>query len=132
MIDNNFFIEEKSSFIKSHKCSGNIEQRYSKLLNEKIKQYEQFLETYFDVGDISYINIFKQKFGFLTEDSTTFKGLMENFKFQEIISSEKIIFIANAVSYNNQRILIATWDNKEHSLYYPKYFILSREKSFLF
>lgn len=121
-------LDDKVEFVRSHSCSGRMERHYSDLLKEEFSAYQDFLCMVFEVGDISYVNVWKQKFGFLEEGSDTYNELLANEKFSQGLSSDSIAFKAHVCDNNGIRFIVVTWDNDQHKSLWPKCFVYARKK----
>ena len=122
------FLSQKPDFIKTHTCSGRMEKSYSEKLGDYFDAYQNYMCAYLDVGDLSFIDVYKLKFGYLEENTDLFDKLIEysNSQFEQI--GDNITFKSYLCNAGEFRFIIATWDNEEHKSYYPRWNLYCRKK----
>lgn len=122
-------LRPSNSLVKSHTCAGKTERVFSERLGEKFNTYERILTNFFEVGDLSYVHVFKLQFGFLEQDSDIFNDLVAYFDSDLELESESITFRANFCKKDNTKFAVVTWVDTTGSVsYYPKYVVYMRKK----
>ena len=101
----------KLSFVKSHTCSGRMERNYSEFLGEYFEQYNNSLCNFFEVGDLSFIDVYKAKFGFLNVANPIIQNILETcLSFEQTLETEKIKSTCYFCVYGDSRFIINVWD----------------------
>ena len=121
----------ENTLVKTHTCGGRIERKFSEQLGHKFELYERAVTDFFEVGDLNYVHVLKLKFGFLEEGSELLEDLLGYEKSSLEIKSDNISFKSIFCIKDSVKFAIVTWDNQDHSCYYPKYLIYLRKKDVL-
>lgn len=102
-------LNTEHELIKSHSCSGRMERHYSEMLEDRFQDYQDFLCNVFEVGDISFVNVWKKRFGFLTEGSEFYDLLLSNEKFSQELNTPEISFVGHVCVHEGIVYVVAVW-----------------------
>lgn len=121
-------LDNTVEFIKSHSCSGRMERKFAEQLCSEFQSYQDLLTFVFEVADISFVNVWKQKFGFLEFESDVVNNFLTHEKYNGVLNSDKLTFIYHVCESNGFNFMITSWDNSDHKLLYPRCHLYLRKK----
>lgn len=102
-------LNSEHELVKSHSCSGRMERRYSEQLCDLFDEYKDFLCNVFEVGDISFINVWKKRFGFIEQGSEFYELLLSNEKFTQIIGDDETSFTGHVCRLGDVTYVVVVW-----------------------
>lgn len=127
---NDLNLNSENELVKSHSCSGRMERRYSEHLCNLFDEYKDFLCNVFEVGDISFINVWKKRFGFIEKQSDFYDLLLSNEKFTQIIGDDENSFTGHVCRLGGVIYIVVEWIVEKNG-FNPVIYIRKKEELLL-